>query len=58
MHRFGIIPTDIIISEIRYDEESESYQDLKRITEKQVHMFNLENEKNALLSYQIQRETM
>lgn len=56
--RFGVLATDVTISDIRYDEESESYQDLKRITEKQAHLFNLENEKNALLSYQIQRETM
>lgn len=57
-NRFGVLATDVIVSDIRYDEESESYQDLKRITEKQAHLFNLENEKNALLSYQIQRETM
>lgn len=57
-HRFGVLATDVTISDIRYDEESESYQNLKRITENQTHMFNLENEKNALLSYQIQRETM
>lgn len=57
-NRFGVLATDVTISDIRYDEESESYQDLKRITEKQAHMFNLENEKNALLSFQIQRETM
>lgn len=56
--RFGVLATDITISDIRYDEESDSYQNLKRITEGQTHMFNLENEKNALLSYQIQRETM
>lgn len=57
-NRFGVLATDVTISDIRYDEESESYQNLKRITEKQAHLFNLENEKNALLSYQIQRETM
>ena len=56
--RFGVLATDVTISDIRYDEESESYQNLVRITEKQAHLFNLENEKNALLSYQIQRETM
>ena len=58
IHRFGVLPTDVTISEIRYHEESSSYQNLKRITEDQAQMFNLENEKNALLSYQIQRETM
>ena len=58
MHRFGIWVSDITISDIRYDDESESYQNLKRITEKQAHLFNLENEKNSLLSYEIQRETM
>lgn len=57
-NRFGVLATDVTISDIRYDEESESYQNLKRITEGQTHMFNLENEKNALLSFQIQRETM
>ena len=58
INRFGVIPTDVTISDIRYDDESEGYQKLKRITEDQAHTFNLENEKNALLSYQIQRETM
>lgn len=57
-NRFGVLATDVTISDIRYDEELEGYQDLRRITEKQAHLFNLENEKNALLSYQIQRETM
>lgn len=57
-HKFGVLATDVIISDIRYDEESDSYQRLKRITEEQAHMFNLENEKTALLSHQLQRETM
>lgn len=57
-NRFGVLATDVTISDIRYDEESENYQNLKRITEKQAQLFNLENEKNALLSYEIQRETM
>lgn len=57
-NRFGIFATDVIISDIRYDEDSESYLRLKQITEDQTHKFNLENEKNALLAYQIQRETM
>ena len=56
--RFGVLATDVTISDIRYDEESESYQKLKHITEEQAHLFNLENEKTALLSHQIQRETM
>lgn len=56
--RFGVLATDVTISDIRYDEESEGYQNLKRITETQAHLFNLENEKTALLSHQIQRETM
>ena len=55
---FGVLATDLTISEIRYDEESESYTRLKRITEDQAHLFNIEQEKNALLSYEIQRETM
>jgi hypothetical protein len=55
---FGIIATDVTISEIRYDEESEGYERLKRITEEQAHTFNLEQEKNALLAYEIQRDTM
>lgn len=57
-NRFGVLATDMTISDIRYDDESESYQNLKRITERQTHLFNLENEKTALLSHQIQRETM
>lgn len=56
--RFGVIATDVLISDIRYDEESESYQRLKEITEDQTHKFNLENEENAKLAYQIQRESM
>ena len=58
VHRFGIFATGVLLEDIRYDEESESYQRLKRITEEQTHMFNLENEKNALLSYEIKRQTM
>lgn len=57
-NRFGVLATDVTISDIRYDEDSDGYQNLKRITEGQAHLFNLENEKNALLSFQIQRETM
>lgn len=56
--RFGILATDITISDIRYDEESESYARLARISEEQAQMFNLEQEKNALLAFEIQRETM
>lgn len=58
MQRFGIFASDVIIEEIRYDEESVSYQRLKHLTEEQAHRFNLENEKTTLLSYEIQRETM
>lgn len=58
MHRFGIIPTDVTISDIRYDDESESYIRLKAITEDRAFTIDMENEKNALLSYTIQRETM
>lgn len=58
MQRFGIFASDIILQDIRYDEESESYQRLKRLTEDQAQLYNLENEKTTLLSYQIQRETM
>ncbi len=57
-NRFGVLATDVTISDIRYDEDSDGYKRLKRITEEQAHLFNLENEKNALLSYQIQRESM
>lgn len=57
-HRFGVLATSLYIEDIRYNEDSESYQNLKYITEKQAHKFNLENEKTALLSYEIQRETM
>lgn len=57
-NRFGIFATDVLLSDIRYDEMAEGYKRLKEITEDQTHKFNLENEKNALLAYQIQRETM
>ena len=57
-HRFGVFLSGIYIEDIRYDEESESYQRLKRITEEQAQIFNIENEKNALLSYEIKRQTM
>lgn len=56
-HDYGVLATDVRISDIRFDEECEGYQKLKRISE-QSHMINLEHEKNALLSFQIQRETM
>ena len=58
MQRFGIFAGDIMIEDIRYDEESESYQRLKRLTEDQAQIYNLENEKTTLLSFEIQRETM
>ena len=58
MQRFGVFASDIIIEDIRYDEDSESYQRLKHLTEEQAHLFNLENEKTTLLSYEIKRETM
>lgn len=57
-NRFGILATDVILSFINYNEDSESYQRLKHITEDQSHLFNLEKEKNALLAFEIQRETM
>jgi len=57
-HRFGIYAADVLISEIRYNEASDSYQALKRITEQQAHIFNLEKEKNALLAFHIERSTM
>lgn len=57
-NRFGVLATSVLLSEIRYDEESESYQRIKYVTEDQAHKFNLENEKNALLAYEIQRQTM
>ena len=58
MQRFGIFASDVLIEDIRYDEDSAGYQRLKRLTEDQAHLFNLENEKTILLSYEIQRETM
>ena len=57
-HRFGVFASGINIEDIRYDEESEGYQRLKRLTEDQTHIYNLENEKTALLSFEIQRQTM
>ena len=58
MQRFGVFASDIMIEDIRYDEDSESFQRLKRLTEDQAQIYNLENEKTTLLSFQIQRETM
>lgn len=58
MQRFGVFASSIIIEDIRYDEDSEAYQRLKRLTEDQAHTYNLENEKTTLLSYEIKRETM
>lgn len=58
MQRFGIFASDILIEDIRYDEESEGYQKLKRLTEDQAQLYNLENEKTTLLSFEIKRETM
>lgn len=57
-HRFGVYASDIYISDIRYDTDSESYQRLKYLTEGQTHKYNLEQEKTTLLSFEIQRETM
>ncbi len=58
MQRFGIFASDILIEDIRYDEDSEGYQKLKRLTEDQAQLYNLENEKTTLLSFEIKRETM
>jgi membrane protease subunit (stomatin/prohibitin family) len=58
MQRFGVFASDILIEDIRYDEDSESFQRLKRLTEDQAQTYNLENEKTTLLSFEIQRETM
>ena len=57
-HRFGVFASDVLISEIRYNKGSDSYQALERITEQQAHLFNLEKEKNALLAFEIERSTM
>ena len=57
-HRFGVLVSAVNISDIRYDEDGEGYQKLKRLTEDQAQLYNLENEKTALLSFQIKRETM
>ena len=57
-HRFGVLVSVVNISDIRYDEDGEGYQKLKRLTEDQAQLYNLENEKTALLSFQIKRETM
>ena len=58
MNRFGVFASDVIIEDIRYDEDSEGYARLKRLTEEQAQRFNLENEKTTLLSFEIQRQTM
>lgn len=58
MQRFGIFASDVIVEDIRYEEEGEGYQRLKRLTEEQAQKYNLENEKTTLLSFEIQRETM
>lgn len=58
MQRFGIFASDILIEDIRYDEENEGYQRLKRLTEEQAQLYNLENEKTTLLSFEIRRQTM
>lgn len=58
MQRFGIFASDVIVEDIRYNEEGEGYQRLKRLTEEQAQKYNLENEKTTLLSFEIQRETM
>lgn len=56
--RFGIVATDVLISDIRYNEDTDSYDRLLQITEKQAHKFNLEAEKTALLSHKIERAGM
>lgn len=58
MQRFGVFASDIIIEDIRYDEDNDGYQRLKRLTEEQAQLYNLENEKTTLLSFEIKRETM
>lgn len=57
-HRFGVYASGVLIEDIRYNEDNDSYQRLKRITEEQTQLYNLENEKTALLSFEIKRQTM
>lgn len=57
-HRFGVYASGINIEDIRYDEDSDGYQALKRLTQTQTQIYNLENEKTALLSFEIKRQTM
>ena len=57
-HRFGVYVSDVYISDIHYNEDSDSYQRLKRITEDQAQLYNLEKEKTALLSFENQRKVM
>lgn len=56
--RFGVLVSGVTIDDIRYNEDSDSYINLKRLTEDQAQLFNLENEMTTLLSYEIKRETM
>lgn len=57
-HRSGVYVSDVYISDIHYNEDSDSYQRLKRITEDQAQLYNLEKEKTALLSFENQRKVM
>ena len=58
MQRFGIFASDVLIEDIRYDEDGEGFRKLKRLTEDQAQLYNLENEKTTLLGFEIKRETM
>lgn len=57
-HRFGVFASSVLIDDIRYDEDGDGYKQLMRITQGQAHIYNLENEKNALLNFELKRQTM
>ena len=57
-HRFGILATDVTISDIRYDEESDGYLRLTSLIEGRTDEFNLKESQKALLAYDIEMETM
>jgi membrane protease subunit (stomatin/prohibitin family) len=54
----GVFAKRVVLSSIDFDEESEGYQRLKRVTEDRTFIVDLEQEKNALLAFDIQRKTM
>lgn len=54
----GVVATDILITEIRFDEEDEGYRQLKQASTDFAHSINMQNQETLLLAKAQERERM